>query len=821
MALGEQIFLGVMPWLINLVAVLVAELQSYLWSSISEALVYNAQNGLSSLITASKINEASSIDEQTFSYDSLPKIHTPNKGKREPTTVAETSITKSCLATDLERESSRPHEAHILKSPSQLVRLSAFQSQLQSAFSHKEPLPNPPLKKSLNISPPRSKGPPPVKKALVIGINNGCLDESERLTFAVKDAERFRNCLIERLGFKPDNVRMLTDADSEGGAVPLSKITENLRWLFGTAKSGDILVLFISGHCQYNETNKVVSLISVEEHTKPRLIPSTIFRSYFDQLPPGCTVEVVLDCCYSAGLIKLPNIVEKMEMGRRNVNVMDISADVTLGLDDSTSSTAQGATNPPNSRGNVCYGVSQSRDPENKLNAGTSRADAASGADTEAERNQPHLSRPVASRPLTLPPQLQPQPQLRPPQNSKPIVPPPPNFLHAPVQTRADVTLWAASGPEQKAFESSDIEGIPTNGILTNAICKVIESITGQIEYATRQTIWSEILRITRLENLNRSEGSHSETQWQDQEPQLLILLFITPYIILKRLFGRPRDDVSVQQVDTELLPSPNAALEMNIIPEINNPTTPMDANTSSSNHAGGSGEPDPTTTTESSTPNSVEAEQTGKDTLRKSLEGLKVDFEQNAAVVVRKKHSEFIVEKYRVIPLDLAITSDQNSAIVLGQLRPAGSCCQASGQNFPNNQRASICPPKAKGNKAVAIGLNSTDVGQKKALDYAANDAKRFTGCLTNQLHFKKQDIRTITDAQEALSQGVVVEAIDWLFKDAKSDDMLVLFISGHCLPSSKGILLVSEYENSRICIASQCFRSYFQQLPSGCTVE
>ncbi|KAG9123127.1 hypothetical protein FRC07_000200 [Ceratobasidium sp. 392] len=536
----ERIFLGIMPLLINFISVLVIQLQSFLWSSISEALVHNAKNGLSSLATASKINEASNVDERTFFHNSPLKTHAANKGKRKPTIVVETSITNNCSATNLERESSQFHKAQVLRSPSPSVRLSAFQSQLQSACSPKDPLPNTPLKKSLDISPPRPKGLPPAKKALVIGINNGCLSESERLKFAVKDAERFRKCLIDRLGFKPDNVCMLTDAGSGNGAVPLSKITENLRWLFGNAKPDDTLVLFISGHCQYNDTNKVVSLISVEEHTKPRLIPSTIFRSYFDKLPFGCTVEVfgsllvfvlcsksvlllqvVLDCCYSAGLIKLPNIIGKLEMGRgRNVNVMDISGDVppTFELDDSTSSTAQGATNPPNSRGNVCHGISQSRDPENKPNAGISRNGVASDTDTEAERNQSHLSRPVASRPLNLPPQLQPQPELRPPQDSKPIMPPPPNFLYAPVQTQADVTLWAASGPDQEAFEPPDIEGVPTNGILTNAICKVIESIKS----ATRQMIWDEIRQITISENLRPSEGNHSGTQCQNQEPQLL-----------------------------------------------------------------------------------------------------------------------------------------------------------------------------------------------------------------------------------------------------------------------------------------------------------
>ncbi|KAG8708594.1 hypothetical protein FRC09_001142 [Ceratobasidium sp. 395] len=74
-----------------------------------------------------------------------------------------------------------------------------------------------------------------------------------------------------------------------------------------------------------------------------------------------------------------------------------------------------------------------------------------------------------------------------------PVAPPPTNFLDAPVKTSANVTLWAASGSEQEAFESSNIEGEPTNGILTNAICRVIESLTRQFKPATRRKIWEEI----------------------------------------------------------------------------------------------------------------------------------------------------------------------------------------------------------------------------------------------------------------------------------------------------------------------------------------
>ncbi|KAG8776534.1 hypothetical protein FRC12_000852 [Ceratobasidium sp. 428] len=370
-----------------------------------------------------------------------------------------------CSTDDCLGASSKPNGSEISRRPSQLI--TSFQEKCLRTYLRREP-----LRKSLTGSgfcPPRPKGRSPIQKALVIGMNCARLGEDKRLKFAANDAERFTRCLTDQLGFDPRNIHTVTDTSPENEALPLplTTITKELGWLFEGAQNGDTLVLF--SHCQYNETNKVVSLVSVEERTTPRLIPSTVFRSYFDKLPPGCTVEIVLDCCYGAGLIKLPNLVGKMEMDDgKSANVLNMTNAMlsTSRSDYATPGTSQGASNYPNSRGVANQVVAQPVEPKPQANGATSNGTTQRSTHDSPEplRRESHPRQPVVSG----------SPPLSGNPSARVIAPPGPDFLAAPVDTPADVTLWAASGPEQRAFESSDVEEEPTNGILTHAICKVL-----------------------------------------------------------------------------------------------------------------------------------------------------------------------------------------------------------------------------------------------------------------------------------------------------------------------------------------------------------
>lgn len=85
-----------------------------------------------------------------------------------------------------------------------------------------------------------STSPTPKKFALVIGIDKY---QTSPLIGCVKDAERFRDALINYSGFKPENIRMLTDE-----AATYKAILRALVEQYQKAQRGDLFVFYFSGH---------------------------------------------------------------------------------------------------------------------------------------------------------------------------------------------------------------------------------------------------------------------------------------------------------------------------------------------------------------------------------------------------------------------------------------------------------------------------------------------------------------------------------------------------------------------------------------------
>ncbi|KAG8701356.1 hypothetical protein FRC08_004127 [Ceratobasidium sp. 394] len=291
--------------------------------------------------------------------------------------------------------------------------------------------------------PPKAKG----VRALSIGINGRQLGPEKALKYAVADAERFTKCLTNNLGFKEEQVRTITDGES--GTIRTDEILPELEWLFngaGGASPDDVLVLFISGHCHFNEANKIVSLVSMEGDLKHILIPSTVFGSYFNKLPYGCTVEVVLDCCYSAGLIRLPEI-RRMEL---NSSTSTSAASAVPEPIDEISTTLQRPAALGRARGGICHSIAQ-------------LICAVRGQESPEAIQMGSVS-------ALHEPSMQPSPQ---PQPRVPSSSPRDNSTEkenesATCKTNANVIIWVATGPEQKAYEATRIAGRPTNGVLTN-----------------------------------------------------------------------------------------------------------------------------------------------------------------------------------------------------------------------------------------------------------------------------------------------------------------------------------------------------------------
>ena len=138
------------------------------------------------------------------------------------------------------------------------------------------------------------------KKALLVGINaypsaplNGCVNDS-RLMY---------NLLIQKLGFPPDNVRVLTDQ-----RATTQEIKNRLSWLFSGLKAGDTAVFHYSGHgSQVRDRGPLDELqdgldeiiCPINFNWQQLLITDDQLGAYLKLVPSGARAYVVLDCCHA------------------------------------------------------------------------------------------------------------------------------------------------------------------------------------------------------------------------------------------------------------------------------------------------------------------------------------------------------------------------------------------------------------------------------------------------------------------------------------------------------------------------------------------
>ncbi|KAF8608142.1 hypothetical protein BDV93DRAFT_243052 [Ceratobasidium sp. AG-I] len=84
---------------------------------------------------------------------------------------------------------------------------------------------------------------------------------------------------------------------------------------------------------------------------------------------------------------------------------------------------------------------------------------------------------------------------------------------------------------------------------------------------------------------------------------------------------------------------------------------------------------------------------------------------------------------------------------------------------------------------RALLIGINYHNLHETKRLQHATKDARRFGATLAEAASFK--EIQLITD-DNALgpppTRENILQRFDWLVRDAKAGDQLVVLFSGHC---------------------------------------
>ncbi|KAF8608145.1 hypothetical protein BDV93DRAFT_243144 [Ceratobasidium sp. AG-I] len=136
----------------------------------------------------------------------------------------------------------------------------------------------------------------PGLRALLMS-NNAPPGHEDWLRFAEADVERFMRCLIQHFNVKVENIRVVKTVQD------VRPVSDGFRWLFAGVISGDALILLISSHVQLNGIDDLVQFFHYNAQD---------FFAYINNLPRGCSLEILLDTCFGTKLIRLEHVVKRI-----------------------------------------------------------------------------------------------------------------------------------------------------------------------------------------------------------------------------------------------------------------------------------------------------------------------------------------------------------------------------------------------------------------------------------------------------------------------------------------------------------------------------
>ncbi|GAA0145289.1 hypothetical protein Leryth_010182 [Lithospermum erythrorhizon] len=143
------------------------------------------------------------------------------------------------------------------------------------------------------------------KKAVLIGCNYP--GTKAELKGCINDVRQMYKCLVERYGFSEDDISVLVDTDESYEQPTGKNVRRALSNLIRSAQPGDFLFVHYSGHGtrlpaetgEEDDTGYDECIVP----TDMNLITDDDFRDMVDQVPEGCYLTIVSDCCHSGGLI--------------------------------------------------------------------------------------------------------------------------------------------------------------------------------------------------------------------------------------------------------------------------------------------------------------------------------------------------------------------------------------------------------------------------------------------------------------------------------------------------------------------------------------
>jgi hypothetical protein len=144
------------------------------------------------------------------------------------------------------------------------------------------------------------------KRALLVGINQ-YPDPANCLDGCVNDVY-LMSAVLQESGFAPDDIRVVLDERATAAGI-----RDRLDWLLADVRASDQRFFFYSGHGAqlpgYGADGKPDRLHScLVPHdfawTGETAITDDQFDNYYAQLPYDARFVIVLDCCYSGGMVR-------------------------------------------------------------------------------------------------------------------------------------------------------------------------------------------------------------------------------------------------------------------------------------------------------------------------------------------------------------------------------------------------------------------------------------------------------------------------------------------------------------------------------------
>ncbi|XVF00159.1 hypothetical protein REPUB_Repub03eG0261100 [Reevesia pubescens] len=139
--------------------------------------------------------------------------------------------------------------------------------------------------------------------AVLVGCNYP--NTQHELHGCINDVVAMRDVLVERFGFDPSHVELLTDAP--GSFMPTGEnIKAALNEMVNQSEAGDVLFFHYSGHGTRIPSLKPGHPFRQDEAIVPcdfNLITDMDLRQLVNRLPKGASFTILSDSCHSGGLI--------------------------------------------------------------------------------------------------------------------------------------------------------------------------------------------------------------------------------------------------------------------------------------------------------------------------------------------------------------------------------------------------------------------------------------------------------------------------------------------------------------------------------------